>query len=133
MSEQLTNKELRLCAGAMIAHANLEPVEVFDTDWPQGGWIDDPRPIWACFRYKYRPKYKPVSRPWSKPEDVPGPVCWIRSNNGPIAWLICAVTSGGCRILADDSETSLQTWIALSSHGEYSTDRKIWSKCEVIE
>jgi len=75
----------------------------------------------------------PVSRPWSRPEDVPGPVCWVRNGDSDFESMILAIKDAGIFISGHTKQDWLP-WDLLTRHsGQYSTDRKTWHKCEVLD
>lgn len=85
----------------------------------------------------FRPFPEPKRRPWMKPEDVPGPACWLRlrdrdCENASLEVMIIAVSHRGVTRFTDENhflEWGNTNWEKL----EYSTDRKTWHKCEVID
>lgn len=136
-------KQERLKAAAVIFTAAADGKQI---QWEQDdvGWTNvDPfgdedygnvRKHPECYRIKPEPK----TRPWSKPEDVPGPVCWVRSkqwsDGGDHEWLIHGVTSRGIRVLVYGNSDASYQWDSLERiRLEYSTDRKNWSPCVVTE
>lgn len=87
----------------------------------------------------YRIKPEPVTRPWSKPEDVPGPVCWIRSNKDGAAFVIGINEVGVAYVGSyygrrEEVLLSRVEWGAFNGpRWQYSTDRKTWQPCVVTE
>lgn len=135
---KMTPEQLRQNAGAMIACAEGKPVEARGIA-PITDWLDQSFPISFNFeQVEYRPKPEPVTRPWSKPQDVPAPVCWVRTTSMSEAsatrleGMVVAVSDKAMTFLCG----SLQhcDWDNRElAHLEYSTDRKTWHKCEVTE
>jgi hypothetical protein len=131
-----TDKErLRQNAAAMLAHADGKPVQQRYSDntneWMpfDGGWT---APLGA---WDYRPAPEPVSRRWSSPADVPGPVVWLRILGQDR--LITAIHRDGITvgsIYRDLPETTV-SWVEFEQQPswEYSTDRRNWQPCTVVE
>jgi hypothetical protein len=126
----LTKAQLRDNAAAMIAFADGKPIQYNSSSSETPNWLDaedltDIEIVW------HRPKPQPVSRPWSKPEDVPGPVCWIRSEKGQSERLVTMVASDGIRMfsLLGDHHTFFG-WNSIAYY-EHSTDRATWKPCTV--
>ncbi len=114
-------------AAAIEAHGRCEPIQ-FKTQHSQSKWQNSFWPVFNDSGLLYRPAPKPVTRPWSKPEDVPGPVCWLRSESDH-AFLVLEVHQSGMII---PGRTTQIVWDQVK-WWEHSTDRKAWHKCEVTE
>lgn len=82
----------------------------------------------------YRIAPEPVARPWSKPEDVPGPVCWVRSAiTKTNERLILVVDAKGVHIATiSGGHSDYFRWLELRQL-EHSTDRKTWLPCTVTD
>jgi hypothetical protein len=117
----MTKEQQKQFGKAMIAHAEGKQVQFFDGI----EWADCPTPSWKSYS-RYRPKPAPSTRPWSKPEDVPGPVCWIKSR-AETECLVVTISPEGVRIAS-----GLCTWYSLFDK-LHSTDRKTWLPCVVTE
>jgi hypothetical protein len=130
MKPVVTYEQIKQTGLAMIAFSEGKRVEAALLRAPNS-WHDVEHPNWHHEAAIFRPKPQPVSRPWSKPEDVPGPVCWIRSEKGQSEKLVTMVASDGIRMfsLLGDHHTFFG-WNSLASY-EYSTDRKAWKPCTV--
>lgn len=130
----MTNEQTKQNGAAMIASADGRSVQWSKNGIPIGynnSWHDcGPFNVaWDFVNYSYRPKPEPVTRPWSKPEDVPGPVCWLRSPGCSDAVLIVAIEDTYILIGSGDDEYK---WEEIADW-KYTTDRKTWHKCEVSE
>lgn len=134
---KLTPEQLRQYAAAMIAFADGKPIQLHGCNGGPG-WADllpHVNPDWDFHRVQYRPKPEPAVRPWSKPDDVPGPVCWIRSNldREYDTYLIGRIVPGGVWTM-NASGNQCWEWERFDDGDmEYSIDRKTWHKCEVPE
>ncbi len=77
----------------------------------------------------------PTLRPWTKPSDIPWPVCWLRRiGDDSLHCMVVSVSITGVQIAMGDGVTfaawsNAKRWEQL----EYSTDRKTWSPCGVME
>lgn len=86
----------------------------------------------ALATYRQHMKNTPdvKTRPWSKPDDVPGPVCWLRTrlskNNED---MITHVDPSGL-FKGNGNDSIFYEMLGLYEH---STDRKTWKPCEVTE
>jgi hypothetical protein len=125
----LTKEQLRDNAAAMLAFAEGKPIQFVASGYRAT------TPIWAdteelthIHDIWHRPKPQPVSRPWSKPEDVPGPVCWIKSNSA-FGAMVTGLHPDG---LNCDGTRFRFRELSLAK-AEYSTDRKTWKPCTVEE
>lgn len=130
----LTPQQLRNAADAMDAYEAGKAIEYrrFDeTEWNTTDKSQAPGYLaWMLDWAEYRPKPTPKTRPWSKPDDVPGPVCWVRDHRSQ--WMITTITHEG--VITDGSAGIIRQWHEFEeNYPEYSTDRKTWHKCEVIE
>lgn len=83
----------------------------------------------------FRIKPEPKTRPWSKPEDVPGPVCYLRSIGFDGGWTMIT----GARKSTPEHLSGItiegginMRWDDLSDY-EHSTDRAQWKPCTVTE
>lgn len=101
----------------------------------------DAMPTRMCFDFVtllYRPAPTPVTRGWSKPEDVPGPVCWIRSEKDPDQ-MAMVVGMFGAGVILTEFEGNLRpgffSWQELNEEpkAQYSTDCREWQPCTVTE
>lgn len=112
----MTPEEKQLTIAAFAALGEQKPVEfqTRDGEWEPTGW-----------HFPHRPKPKPaLPRPWSKPSDVPGPVCYMASNDLPEQWTIVESASpSGIRFWG-----SWKTWKELATY-RHSTDRLTWKPC----
>ena len=114
-AERLTRERL----AAIEAFKAGKPVECMNLK--AGGWGPAFAPRWSS-EYHYRPA---VDKYWDCPEDVPGPVCWLRSTNYDYATMVLFVDKDGIRVLNSTIE-----WESIGADGwEYSTDRKTWRPC----
>jgi len=120
-----------------------EPLQVGDEyrsnvthEWEkdeEGGGIAHPDLVHHRTR-RPLPSPKPAPRPWSKPEDVPGPVCWVRTDEtDKYPCIITGFTKSGVGIDCDGNRHV--TYAELSTGWQYSTTRQPndWHKCEVKE
>lgn len=126
----MTNEQLCQNAAAMLAIVDGKPIQHRWKDDSDTQWMDTQNPVWNMPDYFYRPKPEPVSRQWSKPEDVPGPVCWLRYvGDNENHWLVIGIGK------LDGIQASLTADISWEDVGEYeySTDRKVWNTCTIIE
>lgn len=114
-----------------------------------GNGIDIPYP--AAEREGYHSRTtrplptEPKVRAWNKPEDVPGPVCWIRStigaffgqtfrNSDPDAMHAMILSASLTGISYASKELQFIPWgDPKFARLEHSTDRLTWKKCEVTE
>lgn len=74
----------------------------------------------------------PTARPWSKPSDVPGPVCWVKTDDDER--LVLAVNTDGL-VLASLITTSGSTplrWREITAW-RHSTDRRTWLACTTTD
>lgn len=133
-----------------IAFADRKPTEadlpILVCDGPGGdldcfttfiptAWEFWSRVIVPAFPQRPEPKPEPKTRPWSKPDDVPGPVCWVRTSasGGKVECLVVCISTTGISTLS-----RVEQFIPWSDAGkmetlEYSTDRKTWQPCTVTE
>lgn len=143
MSTLVTSIELpallRMNADCIEAFNRGEEIEFYD--WEKQAWFKETRLVssWGVLT-PHRVKRAPVSRPWSKPDDVPGPVCWIRyKGNMSGAWsMVLSANTYGISSAGSFAGPLYTVRIGRNSWGdlsgfEYSTDRKTWHKCEVVE
>lgn len=92
-------------------------------DWKEISWA------WSALVYRVIPGSKPKKTvPWDSADDVPMPICWIRSANGDALviakcgiWL--KLCTNGCQPIIVDCQ--LKDLVACS----YSTDGKEWKPC----
>ena len=125
----MTNEQLRQNASAMLALADGKPIQV----WFNHKWEDYGLTPKDWHRFQYRPKPSPVTRPWSKPDDVPGPVCWLRSRIATdCAFLVYAIEME-CVWVQCGKVISCLGWRELVAGWECSADRKQWLPCTVKE
>lgn len=120
---------LRRNADAMEAFLAGKSVEYYSR--LDDKWHDETSEItgWGLLT-PHRIKTTPKARGWSNPDDVPGPICWIRlalKSSHPCDALVVGILETGVQTSQGsfDWESSVKY--------EYSTDRKTWHKCEVIE
>ncbi len=77
----------------------------------------------------YRIKPKSAVRPWNRPEDVPGPVCWVRSIGVTDQVLMITGMSKSTFCI---STKGIRDWSEIEDY-EHSTDRKTWLPCTVTK
>lgn len=122
----LTKEQIESNVDAFKAWMNGEPVEFQTKIERQWELISDP--TWYK-DYCYRRKPKPAVRKWNKPDDVPGPVCWLSPNGIASFGIIDFITPNGISV---GGQNILREWCDLDDYS-YSTDRKTWRPCEVVE
>jgi len=138
---KLTPEQLKQNAAAMIAFAEGKPIECLNR-----GGVEGRTPFWGMVRpehheidttnFLYRLKHEPQFVPWDCPADVPGPVCWLGTDdqNDPL-WKNCGSMVIGIDpegVITLNSNDFLQkiTWEYLKCEkGIYSTDRITWKPC----
>lgn len=121
---KLTPEEIQNNADAVKANLSGKQVEI----WSEvgGPWVDIEDPSWDFEFSRYRPKPEPKTRAWSSQADVPS-LCWIRYGQHPDQFMVTCIQFNGIGF----ASTFLE-WVHLSIL-EYSTDRKTWLACTVIE
>lgn len=124
----LTKEEQRQCEKLSRVHKGLR-IWCCDDTW------SDADTSGVCSGYTYRvplnwqhgkPAPQPEPRLWDCAEDVPGPVCWLKTPLGN-ASLILHVAKEGVGMAIKDG-TGNFTWAELAKC-EYSTDRQYWQPC----
>lgn len=139
----LTPEQKKHILSIFTAHLSGEKCEVnsFKDEWTEQD------PIQCSIHLsehpdRWRVAPKPVTRPWNKPEDVPGPVCWLRSTYhdgtpdyrmslivgfaGDVSYITATC---GCDPVLHSQNFSDTRW----ENMQYSTDRKTWLPCTVTE
>ncbi len=126
----LTKEQLRDNAAAILAFADGKPIQYDSSSSETPNWLNT-EDLTEIHTIWHRPKPQPSSRPWSKPEDVPGPVCWIRSEKGKSERLVTMVAGDGIRMFSLlGNDHAFFGWNYIAPY-EYSTDRVTWKPCTV--
>lgn len=132
--KKLTPEQLKDAQNALAAANDGKPWQFHTTSY---GWIDagSDSTVGTFLSHDMltRPKPEPKTRPWNCPEDVPGPVCWIRYHGqSERCAMILALDPIGVWNFDTNHRERITTWEVMPEH-EYSTDRREWKKCEVVE
>ena len=69
-------------------------------------------------------------KPWDCADDVPGPVCWIRSNKQPsLEMMVVTVWINGLQCMDTSKNAVSMHFREGFENRQYSTDRKEWKPC----